>query len=358
MGEELLPYFRLAFRELESFAMPGVGSFVLRRVPARFSADGSTLEPPREFYEFNPQADPALVRETEKLFAVRYSLEPARAADLTEKTGRVVAEVLAAGKIISLPSVGTLKNVSGVTTLDVGGVDPLLDDLKLSPGSPKPEPTSAAPPPPPPPKNNPGDMGIAESILAESHIFGPPQPKSNVLVYVFGVLLILSAMAIMAGLFYYNKYRNATAIEAANEETVAVAVQDTPKVVGMESDSAPLAPSPSPAGAPSAPSTAPAPVPPSPGTENVTANKPAPIDDEGGAFHIIVANAGEWSEASARELIWQKKGFHVELLPGKETGSYRISVAAAPTREAAEKKLATLKAQGRVPQDAWVFKAY
>ncbi len=354
MGEELLPYFRLAFRELESFALPGVGSFVLRRIPARFSADGSTLEPPKEYYEYQPHADPDLVRQTEKLFAARYSLEPARAADLTEKTGRAVAEVLASGKIISLPSVGTLKNVEGTVTLDVASVDPVFDDLKLAPGSPKPPPTFTAPLPPQSPHGGPG---IAEAILADSYVFGPPQPKSNVLVYVFGVLLILGAIGIMTGLFYYNKHRKQTAKKETDEETVAVAVQDTPKVVGVESDSStktrPLQNT-----SPATPPPAPPPTPPSARPPSVPVEKNVSVDDEGGAFHIIVGSAGEWSEASARELIWQKKGFKVELLPGKETGSYRISVGSAPTREAAEKKLATLKTQGRIPQDAWIFKAY
>ncbi|MCS7085003.1 MAG: hypothetical protein NZ534_02850 [Bacteroidia bacterium] len=347
MGEDWLPYFRLIFRELERFALPGVGSFVLRRMPARFSPDGASLEPPREFYEYLAQVDPLLVRETERFFAQRYSLDPSRAADLTEKVGRAVADMLAAGTIIRLPAVGTLKKSGGATILDVSGVETLLEDLKLSPGVSVPAAVATQPASTPPP--------VAQTVVSESNVFVEPPPKSNFYVYLYGILLILGAIGIMVGVFYYNKSRNVDPPKAVREETVVVAVRDTPKVVGAESDtntaknSASSSPSPPPSPAPAA-------VPPSPRT---TLPPLPPADDQqGGAFHIIVASAGDWAEASSRETLWKNKGFRVELLPGKDPGTYRISVASAPTREAAERKLALLKNQGRIPLDAWVLKAY
>jgi hypothetical protein len=342
-------YLLLAFRKLEVFSIPSIGTFIRKISPAQFDEGKKTIYPPKEYIEFKPQQyrQPDALAE---LLASSLKISATQAQQVSAKIGKALLIYLQAQNELRLPDIGKIY----ITPNQELCFEPFDTEMHLATFGLAPvtftKPALSNATSPERQENPTSYTGTASSATpAEvSGSFSKNSSKKPVYAAIGGVLFL----GLVALIIIYLPPLRTLQKTAASPPTSEPIVEDTnslrPHPIDAEKEN----------------------------TENLTSfekekkekagnnekiNSPQegtpPLAVEGKkGFYIIVAQAPSAQEARNAAKYWQQQNFTVHLVQGKTSGSYRISVGYYEQKEKAISKLEQLQREKKIPRDAWIFK--
>lgn len=390
-------FLAIAFRELERFSVPGVGTFVRQAKPASIDPKTRQISPPGSYIQLE-EGERHLVQLYQYL-ADRGSLRREQAEKYAQELGHFVNEYTKISGGLEVKGVGRLtKNAAGRIVFEPAMDDPSFSSYALKPVMlPDAGATEEQAPDAKGGKKEAakaGKKGAKQGKAAEGRTTRPKgraareQEKEQrtgedalarsrrTSMILFGSLAAMLMLIIgMMGYAIYleNESRKDSAIyKPITADSLARAKADSLQAAerkaqqlriehlrdSLRKDSLAQAEK-----LDGKKGKAKAKTKPPKTTEPAAANTPATgsgktLDvthlSEGATYHLIVASFDDKSEADAKAAQWRRKGYTPTVLPGTRTARYRLSVFNTHSKTALAAKYAQVSAE--VP-DVWVYSA-
>jgi hypothetical protein len=346
--QEIFPYesyLLLAFRKLEVFSIPSIGTFIRKTSPAQFDEEKKTIYPPKEYIEFKPQQyrQPEALAE---LLVSSLNISAKQAQQVSAKIGEALLAYLQAQGELKLPDIGKIY----ITQSQQLGFEPFdtqmhLATFGLAPVAFTPPALASSTPPLAQEKSTSDIAPNGPSAPKNPDAFTENPSKKPVYAAIGGVLLLgLIALIII----YFPALRTSQkkiVSPSASQPALEGADSLQPHLIEAEKQNLES----------SAPS------------EEAQKEKIRNINSAHGedasfaverkkGFYIIVAQASNEEEALSAAKYWREQNFRVHFVQGKTPGSYRISVGYYEQKEKAISKLEQLQREKKIPRDSWIFK--
>jgi hypothetical protein len=343
-------YLLLAFRKLEVFSIPSIGTFVRKTTPAQLDEEKKTIYPPNEYIEFKPQQfrQPDALAE---LLAASLNISVIQARQVSVKIGAALLAYLEAQGELKLPEIGKIyitqsqelcfEPFDTKAHLATFGLAPVTFTKQASPGATSHESQE---------KSN-SYTGATVALAPAPEVFSSfsKDPSKKTIYAAIGGVLFLGLIALI--IIYLSPLRTPQKnILSPPIAQPALEAKDSLQLNAINAENE-KAENPTSSERNQKEKTQ--------NSEKINSaqdsNSPLAIERKKG-FYIIVAQAPNEQEALNAVKYWQRQNFKVYLVAGKTPGSYRISVGYYEQKEKAIARLEQLQREKKIPRDSWVFK--
>jgi hypothetical protein len=380
-------FLAIAFRELERFSLPGVGTFVRESKPARVDPKTKQLQPPSSYIKLEPGERNLM--QLYQYLGDQANLRREQAEKYAQELGHFVKEYTKISGGLELRGVGRItKDATGGIVFEPAMDDPTFSTYALKPVVlPETAPTQEAPPKA---DKKTGKKGSGKEDVrtarpkgraareqqkvqrTEEDTLARARRTSMILFGALASLLLLIIVVMGYAIYLENEARKDSAIyKPINSDSLARAKEDSIKAAQRKAEQQKLeqlrdslrrdslAKAEKPAGkkgktkpaTPKIEKPAPQPAP------TATAATPAlDVSDlpAGATYHLIVGSFDNRGEADAKAALWRRKGYQPTVLPGSRSARFRLSVFGTKNKAALAKKYEQVVKDA---PDVWVYSA-